>query len=177
MNETLIRTVLFLALSTVAATLSGCAEDPFRPLADAVLGKREAPSLSKTGAAAEKTFAKIWTSSLRSMSIRLMPTSCAFHFHTWEDEKHRQENSSLHMTDPAFKHTARPGAFYEMADLVGFNDTHGVHRVVWINMQLSKEGPTHTRATTHYCVPARDAMLNDAQFYPSTEEMIRTTMK
>ena len=183
MYTTMIPRIILLTLPVFAAVVPGCTNDPFGPLADTILGKKTPASTTLPGAhtkAAAPSTQDVckdvnFVSSLDVDTAygRVMRT---FRFKTWEDEKKLQA-SGTHWTSDGFRHNARPGAFYEMADLVGFNDGQGSRRVVWMEIQLSREGSAQTHTAAKYCVNGKDPKVGDAQFYPYAENLIRGTMK
>lgn len=167
---------LLLAL-VVGVALDGCAQDPFGPLADSLLGKdRQAaapataqPSPTQTcKAVAFQTHLDVDTAYARAMR--------RFKFETLEQKKQKMRDG-LTMMDSGFKHDARPGAFYNMADLVYVQDGQGGLHSVWMEMELGKDGPARTSVSTRYCVYSADPRFADQAFYAYVDKSIHDSMK
>src|SRR5258705_11458682 len=107
------------------ALLDGCAEDPFRPLVDALLHKNEKSTTStiSTDQKSVDTCKKVAFVSALDIDTAYARAMSAFHFRTWAQRKHDVEMNSRGFIDDNFKHDAQPGAFYAMTDRGEWNDT------------------------------------------------------
>jgi len=171
--------------------LTACAEDPFRPLADALLHKNDqSGSQAGTPSSSEKSAATVVSTDKKATEIcknvgftsgldvdtAYARAIIAFHFRTWAQRKRYAELNSDGFIDDGFRHDAQPGAFYSMSDRVEWNDVQGARKVVWIIMQLAKEGPTKTRVDANYCIDSRDPEMRDPQWPAVVEKRIRESL-
>jgi hypothetical protein len=172
--------LLILGLGTL---LSACAEDPFRPLADALLQPATVQSgtsvqSATTVAATSKTPREICPQVAMSVPVDVDTVyariQSAFHYKSWEERKHIEDNGGM-WVDNGFKHEAQPGAYYKMADWVGITYS-GKEKGIWLDTQLAKDGPSKTRLKATYCISERDPSFSDPQFSPYIEKLIHNSV-
>jgi hypothetical protein len=187
----LIRQMRHLFAVSFFVILSACAQDPFRPLADALLHKNEQsgpqastpPSSGKSATTllnadkkAIETCKKVAFTSGLDVDTAYARAISAFQFRTWAQRKRYAELNSGGFIDDGFRHDAQPGVLYSMSDRAEWNDTQGVRKVVWIIMQLAKEGSTKTRVEANYCIDSRDPEMRNPQWPVIVEKRIRESL-
>jgi len=164
--------------------LSSCATDPFEPLAEALLGPREerrAKAEAERAGAQQRTYAEDCqgTSLVAPIDVdtayaRVMSR---LRFRTLDERKHVAEKLSLGLIDEGFRHTAQPGAYYRMADLIGWNAPSGAREAAWLEVELTRDAPTRTFFKGKYCLATNDPHLGDAAFRASLERRLRDSVK
>jgi len=167
-----------------SVALSSCATDPFEPLAEALLGPKEE---RRARAEAERTGAQQGTYAEDCKGISVVApidvdTAYArvmsrLRFRTLAERKHVAEKLSMGLIDEGFRHTAQPGAYYRMADLVGWNDPSGAREAAWLEVELSRDAPTRTIFNGKYCIATNDPHFGDAAFRASIERRLRDSLK
>jgi hypothetical protein len=98
-------------------------------------------------------------------------------FRTLEERKRFAEHYSTGLIDEGFRHTAQPGAYYRMADLVGWQDAGQAREAAWLEVELSRDGPTRTRFSGRYCLPVSDPHYSDGAFRASLERRLRNSAR
>lgn len=170
----------------------GCAQDPFGPLADSILGKdrHQQPSVSgaaesKTSSVAKGTTARFDSQEPVCKTSKIISSSDvdtayaramrSYQFRTWEQRKKDAER--LGAIDSGFKHDATPGAYYHLADYVTIIGTSGQQYISFMNLELAREGATKTAVSAKYCVPSNLPSSNDPQLFSSIDKSIRTVLR
>jgi hypothetical protein len=161
------------------ASLSGCANDPFAPLADALLGKDRhqqqtgqspATGNSQVATASQEDVCKklnlVSTASVDTVYARARKT---LNFRTWEQA--RLDARVLGGIDPGFKHDATPGAYYRMADYREYQ-VDGRPFSTGVEMEIAREG-SKTAISAQYCVDRRAPWVNDSRVYAHMDKLIR----
>lgn len=177
------RTWLSLATAAVAA-LAGCATDPLTaigipPLRPGPATVATTPGAGSVGAAApaqkdvcrSQEFAApvdVDTAYARAMS--------RFRFRTAEERKHVAERSSRGFIDEGFRHVAQPGAYYRMVDYGVVSEPGQMRQTAWLNMELTRDGPTRTRVKAGYCLWSGHPGAADADYQTRLEQTMRETV-
>lgn len=185
-SGTCLRFPIFALMMLSTVFFSACANDPFAPLADAVLGKdRHQQSTTTTGVSSATTGSETTQQDICKSANILATTDVdtayakamsTFHFRTWEQRK-KDSDRSLGFVDEGFKHDATPGAFYHMADYASAVGQNGKTYYTWMDMQLAREGRNKTAVTTRYCVPGNAPYANDPQLYVTMDKLISSAMR
>ena len=163
--------------------LCACASDPFGPLAQALLKPREARISSSTQEAigrseqTEESCSEITQTVLTDVDTAYARVMQRLRFRTLDERNRFAEHYSTGLIDEGFRHTAQPGAYYRLADLVGWQDTGQAREAAWLEVELSRDGPTRTRFVGRYCLPASDPHYSDGAFRASLERRLRNSAR
>jgi hypothetical protein len=178
------RVIVIAAGLACAVGLSSCATDPFEPLAEALLGPKEE---RRAKAEAERTGAQQGTHVEDCQGISLVApidvdTAYArvmsrLRFRTLDERKHVAAKLSMGLIDEGFRHTAQPGAYYRMADLVGWNTSSGAREAAWLEVELTRDAPRRTLFNGKYCLATNDPNFGNAVFRASLEQRLRDAVK
>jgi len=98
-------------------------------------------------------------------------------FRTLDERKRFAEQYSSGLMDEGFRHTAQPGAYYRLADLVGWNGPGGAREAAWLEVELSREGAARTRFVGAYCLSPADPRYLDSSFRAALERRLRDSVK
>lgn len=182
MQFNLPRHVVGSALGVLAAlALCACATDPFEPLAQALLGPKEARNSNSAEQARGRTER---TEETCSEIMQIVPTDVdtayarvmqRLRFRTLDERRRFAEHHSAGLIDEGFRHTAQPGAYYRLADLVGWQDAGQAREAAWLEVELSRDGSTRTRFVGRYCLSASDPRYGDGAFRASLEQRLRNS--
>ena len=82
-----------------------------------------------------------------------------------------------HLGAERFRHTAQPGAYYRMADLVGWNAPTGAREAAWLEVELARDAPRRTLFNGKYCLATNDPNFGNAAFRASLEQRLRDAVK
>lgn len=182
------RTARCALFAAAMAALAGCAHDPLTMMGIPPLQPKQAggatpgaaatpPSASTQGATAYKEVCKhtsfdvpldVDTAYARAMS--------KLGFRTLEERRQEQRRSTLNMIDQGFKHVARPGAFYSMADRVRFQSDQGGATAEWMEMELAREGASTTKVKAGYCLGPQNPRVADAGYHAYLERVLRESL-
>ena len=161
--------------------LGACATDPFGPLAQALLKPREATISSGaqevSSEQTEESCSEITQMVLTDVDTAYARVMQRLRFRTLDERKRFAEHYSTGLIDEGFRHTAQPGAYYRMADLVGWQDAGQAREAAWLEVELSRDGPTRTRFVGRYCLPASDPHYSDGAFRASLERRLRNSAR
>jgi hypothetical protein len=177
------RLVLILSIST---SVCSCASDPFQPLADALLGPKDGrtnnsetagtariPQPMSSGESCNRTSAIVSTD-VDTAYARVMSR---LRFRTLDERKRFAEKNSIGLIDEGFRHTAQPGSYYRLADLVRWNEPGGRREAAWLEVELSRDGANRTRFQGTYCLSPGDPHYADQPFRASLERRLRDSVK
>lgn len=172
----------FAALLVVG--VSSCATDPLKAFTDVLLGYRPA---SKPVSIVQTSSSRSGTASHGCSEIKLVvPTDVdtayarvmsSLRFRTLEERKRFAQAHSMELMDEGFRHTAQPGSYYRMADLVGWQDPGRSREVAWLEVELIRNGPSRTDFMGTHCVSRNDPEYGDAAFRASVERRLRESVK
>lgn len=184
MQFNLSRHVVGSAIGLLAALgLCACATDPFEPLAQALLGPKEArtsnsaePARSRT-ARAEETCSEITQIVPTDVDTAYARVMQRLRFRTVDERRRFAEQRSSGLIDEGFRHTAQPGSYYRLADLVGWQDAGQAREAAWLEVELSRDGPARTRFVGKYCLSASDPHYRDGAFRASLERRLRDSAR
>ncbi len=163
--------------------LCACATDPFEPLAQALLGPKETRISNSAGEGRTRTER---TEENCSEVAQWIPTDVdtayarvmrQLRFRTLDERRRFAEHHSTGLIDEGFRHTAQPGAYYRLADLVGWQDAGQAREAAWLEVELSRDGPTRTRFVGRYCLPTSDPHYSDGAFRASLERRLRNSAR
>jgi len=183
LKRRLIRLALFVL---VPVGLCSCANDPFRPLADAVLGPKvsrgpgaEADATTRNsraggGGEACSQLGLVAPTDVDTAYARVM---ARLRFRTLDERKRFADQYSSGLMDEGFRHTAQPGSYYRLADLVGWQEPGGAREAAWLELELSRDGAARTRFVGTYCLSAADPRYLDKSFRASLERRLRDSVK
>lgn len=163
--------------------LGACATDPFGPLAQSLLKPKEARisrgTLKTSGHSGqtEESCSEITQMVLTDVDTAYARVMQRLRFRTLEERKRFAEHYSTGLIDEGFRHTAQPGAYYRMADLVGWQDAGQAREAAWLEVELSRDGTTRTRFVGRYCLPAFDPHYSDGAFRASLERRLRNSAR
>lgn len=184
MRFSLPRHVVGSALGVLAALgLYACATDPFEPLAQALLGPKEARNSNSAEQArgrtkrAEETCSEITQIVPTDVDTAYARVMQRLRFRTLDERRQFAEHHSSGLIDEGFRHTAQPGAYYRMADLVGWQDAGQAREVAWLEVELSRDGPARTKFMGKYCLSSSDRHYRDGAFRASLERRLRNSVK
>jgi len=173
-------------LVPIMASLCSCANDPFRPLADALLRPKDerqsaaradgTPRVQRTEQDADSCgrINSVVQTDVDTAYARVMSR---LRFRTLDERTRFAEQYSSGMLDEGFRHTAQPGAYYRLADLVGWSGTNGAREAAWLDVELSRDGATRTRFVGKYCLSSTDPRYADGPFRASLERRLRDSVK
>jgi hypothetical protein len=178
------RHVVGSALGVLAAMgLCACATDPFEPLAQALLEPKEARSSNGAEQARGRTerdketcseITQIVPTDVDTAYARVMQR---LRFRTLDERKRFAERQSAGLIDEGFRHTAQPGAYYRLADLVGWQNVGQAREAAWLEVELSRDGSTRTRFVGRYCLSTSDPHYRDDAFRASLERRLRDSAR
>ncbi|CAG0946134.1 hypothetical protein GPROT2_03584 [Gammaproteobacteria bacterium] len=168
----------------VVMGVSSCATDPLKAFTDELLGYRPAP----------KSVSDVQTNSTRSgtqshgcSEIKVVvPTDVdtayarvmsRLRFRTLDERKRFADAHSIGLMDEGFRHTAQPGSYYRMADLVGWQEPGRSREVAWLEVELIRNGPSRTNFTGTHCVSRNDPEYGDVAFRASVERRLRESVR
>lgn len=184
MRFSLPRHVVGNALGVLAALgLYACATDPFEPVAQALLGPKEARNSSGAEQARGRT---LRTEETCSEITQIVPTDVdtayarvmqRLRFRTLDERRRFAEHHSTGLIDEGFRHTAQPGSYYRLADLVGWQEAGGAREAAWLEVELSRDGPARTGFVGRYCLSASDPHYRDGAFRASIERRLRNSAR
>ena len=161
--------------------LGACATDPFGPLAQALLKPREATISSGaqevSSEQTEESCSEITQMVLTDVDTAYARVMQRLRFRTLDERKRFADHYSTGLIDEGFRHTAQPGAYYRMADLVGWQDAGQAREAAWLEVELSRDGTTRTRFVGRYCLPAFDPHYSDGAFRASLERRLRNSAR
>lgn len=161
--------------------LGACATDPFGPLAQALLKPREATISSGaqevSSEQTEESCSEITQMVLTDVDTAYARVMQRLRFRTLDERKRFADHYSTGLIDEGFRHTAQPGAYYRMADLVGWQDAGQAREAAWLEVELSRDGTTRTRFVGRYCLPASDPHYSDGAFRASLERRLRNSAR
>lgn len=184
MRFSLPRHVVGSALGVLAALgLYACATDPSEPLAQALLGPKEARNSNGAEQARGRTErAKETCSEITQIVPTDVDTAYArvmqrLRFRTLDERRRFAEHHSSGLIDEGFRHTAQLGAYYRLADLVGWQDAGHARKAAWLEVELSRDGPAQTRFVGRYCLSAADRHDRDGAFRASLERRLRDSAR
>lgn len=170
MRFSLPRHVVGSALGVLAALgLHACATDPFEPLAQALLGLKEARNSNGAEQArgrterAEETCSEITQIVPTNVDTAYARVMQRLRFRTLDERRQFAEHHSSGLIDEGFRHTARPGAYYRLADLVGWQGAGQTREAAWLEVELSADGPARTRFVGRYCLSVSDPHYHDCE--------------
>lgn len=155
-----------------ALFISGCANDPFEPLAKALRTSDTKPVVQQKQAACN-SFGFVSPLDVDTAYARARRT---FKFRTLEERK-RETEDGLTAIDTNFRHSAHAGSYYEMRDHAVVVDENGTPHRVWSSLELSKEGPLKTRVDGSYCIHPKQSRGADPAFAAAVEKAFRNTLK
>lgn len=185
MRFSLPRHVVGSALGVLAALgLCACATDPFEPLAQALLGPKEARNSNgaeqargRTSKPAEETCSEITQIVPTDVDTAYARVMQRLRFRTVDERRRFAEHHSTGLIDEGFRHTAQPGAYYRLADLVGWQDAGPAREAAWLEVELSRDGPARARFVGRYCLSASDPHYRDGAFRASLERRLRDSAR
>jgi hypothetical protein len=170
------RLVLSLLLST---GLCSCASDPSQPLADGLMGPKDARRPApESGISRSSATPQAGESCSRVESIVPTDVDTAYarvmgrlRFRTLDERKRFAEQYSSGLMDEGFRHTAQSGAYYRLADLVGWNGPGALARLPGSRSNRAEKalfapgssertafrGQTRTISTVHSALPSNGA--------------------
>ena len=166
-----------------ALSLCACATDPFEPLAQALLGPKEARSSNGAELArgrterAEETCSEITQIVPTDVDTAYARVMQRLRFRTLDERKQFAQLHSSGLIDEGFRHTAQPGAYYRLADLVGWQEAGQARQAAWLEVELSRDGPARTLYVGRYCLSASDPHYRDVAFRTSLERRLRNSVK
>ena len=99
-----------------------------------------------------------------------------FTFRTNDEVREMEKRTAVYRTDPIYKHTARPGSFYRMEQLVQYGGENGETRTLHLSMTLSKE-KNGTFVEANYCTNPRNAEEATASYHAFVNKTLRDTFK
>ncbi len=99
-----------------------------------------------------------------------------FTFRTTEEVREMEKRTTVYRTDPIYKHTAKPGSFYRMEQLVQYGGENGETKTLHLSMTLSKE-KKGTFVEANYCTNPRNAQEATAAYHAFVNKTIRNTFK
>ena len=158
--------------------------DPFQPLADALLGPKDTQGRIPTASSRTRPQASASAESCNQISL-VVPTDVdtayarvmtRLRFRTMDERKRFAEQYSSGLIDEGFRHTAQPGSYYRLADLVGWQEPGGTRDAAWLEIELSRDGPARTRFIGSYCL-AEDQRSGDPAYRASIERRLRDAVK
>lgn len=159
-----------------------CATDPFEPVAQVLLGPKE-PSISNAAQQprgrerAEESCSEVAQVVAADVDTAYARVMQRLRFRTVDERKRFAEHHSSGLIDEGFQHTAQPGAYYRLADLVGWQNAGQAREAAWLEVELSRDGPTRTRFVGRYCLSAADPHYRDRLFRASLERRLRDSAR
>jgi hypothetical protein len=187
MPATTQRRIARLILAVLGSTgLCSCASDPFLPLADALLGPKNARTPTVEAAAITRASQTRPTDESCSQIGLVAPTDvdtayarvmARLRFRTLDERKRFADQYSSGLMDEGFRHTAQPGSYYRLADLVGWQGSGGAREAAWLEIELSREGASRTRFVGTYCLSSADPHYLDSSFRAALERRLRDSVK
>ena len=128
----------------IALGIAGCAEMHIKLPSDEATSATRAVGASQAASTISKCH-NVQTeidSDVDTVYARVMSR---LHFRTLEERRRFAEIHSSGFFDEGFRHVAQPGAYYRMADLVGWYEASGAREAVWMEVELARSGSHHTK--------------------------------
>ena len=98
-----------------------------------------------------------------------------FTFRTNDEVREMERRTTVYRTDPIYKHTAKPGSFYRMEQLVQYAGPNGESKLMHLSMTLSKE-KSGTFVEANYCTnPRSNADETTDSYHAFVNKTIRDT--
>lgn len=176
------RKLALIAAAASASALAGCAGDPLSALGIPPLQRPPAATVASGSAsqpprpaARDECFTEEFVAPV-DVDTAYARVRSQMRFRTVEERRQFAERHSSGFIDDGFRHVAQSGAFYEMHDLIGWNDANGKRQAAWMTMRLAKDGPARTNVRASYCLRTAEPGFADANYRESIRQRMRAAV-